>query len=55
MARKKKVMPAPTQPTTPPGRSTLHEVLRSRKAAPHRRRSKKRTAQKLKRELEGDG
>lgn len=69
MARRTKAAPpAPAQPPTAPaqpptaqpvpltaGRSTLHEVLRSRKATPHRRRNEQRTTQKLKRELEGDG
>ena len=49
MKKAVKTVAAPT-----PARSTLHEVLRNRKTARHRRDSEKRAAQKLRRELEQD-
>lgn len=52
MPRKPKSKPKATEPTKP--RSNLHEILRGRKAAKHKRGSEKRKAQKLRRELEQD-
>lgn len=51
MSRKKRRKTVKEEPR-PAVRSGLHEVLRTRKAAPHRPDAEKRAQQKLRRDLE---